>query len=299
MFDESTSAIDTITEARIYQLLNDLNIWFITISHRSTLIQYHQKELKFYSKIIDNKENDFNLNNDIEIEIDYSIEKNLSSIKIDKINLENISINNNNINKSNNLLKEIKDIWKLIHLPFGSDHKLLRIQVFNKKNKNNKINIKNSYLLSQTYLTWCICLIILGCYTYISYRLTVQIGDIFNVLPDYAASIIDINEGRLRIRHLIGNFILHIISLTLLYSIQIGIGQFLGTLYTRRQSIYISRLLLDDDENHSTLYHTSNLKLLPNIISHDLSELNIQLFYLLIGSIYYNGIIGIIKQNKK
>jgi hypothetical protein len=139
-------------------------------------------------------------------------------------------------------------------------------------------------------------LIILGCYTYISYRLTVQIGAIFNVLPDYAASIIDINEGRFKIRYLIGSFILHIISLTLLYSAQIGIGQYLSALYTRRQSIYISRILLDDDENHYTLYHTSNLKHLPNIISHDLSELNIQLFYLLIGSIYYNGIIGIIKQ---
>jgi hypothetical protein len=76
------------------------------------------------------------------------------------------------------------------------------------------------------------------------------------------------------------------------YSLQLGIGQFLGALYTRRQSAFISRLLLDDDENQYTLYHTSTLKLLPNIISHDLGELNVQLFYLLIGSIYYNGLIG-------
>jgi hypothetical protein len=58
--------------------------------------------------------------------------------------------------------------------------------------------------------------------------------------------------------------------------------------------MYIARLLLDDDENQYTLYHTSTLKLLPNILSHDLSELNVQLFYLLFGSIYYNGIIGTI-----
>lgn len=131
-------------------------------------------------------------------------------------------------------------------------------------------------------------------YTYISYRVTVQIGAIFNVLPDYAASSIDINEGRSRIRRLIWSFLLHILGLVILYSIQLGLGQLLGALYTRRQSIYLSRLLLDDDENQYTVYHTSTLKLLPNIISHDLAEMNVQLFYLLIGSIYYNGIIGML-----
>lgn len=83
-------------------------------------------------------------------------------------------------------------------------------------------------------------------------------------------------------------------GLVVLYSIQLGLGQLLGALYTRRQSMYISRLLLDDDENQYTIYHTSTLKLLPNIISHDLAEMNIQLFYLLVGSIYYNGIIGML-----
>jgi hypothetical protein len=129
MFDESTSAIDIKTEGIIYQLLNDLNIWFVTISHRPSLIQYHQKELKLYSKNNYNKENDLDLNNDIESPID------LSSIRINELQLENISIDNNIelIIKSNNLLKEIKDLWKLIHLPFGSDHKILRIQVFKTK----------------------------------------------------------------------------------------------------------------------------------------------------------------------
>jgi len=126
MFDESTSAIDIKTEGIIYQLLNDLHIWFVTISHRSSLIQYHQKELKFYSiNIDDNKENDLDLNYDIEIEIN-------------ETQLRNISINNNikdyiELNKLDNLLKEIKDLWKLIHLPFGIDDKILRIQVFKRK----------------------------------------------------------------------------------------------------------------------------------------------------------------------
>ena len=132
----------------------------------------------------------------------------------------------------------------------------------------------------------------MGCYTYISYRLTVQTGAIFRILPDYAASKIDIQEGRSRIARLVWQLLLHIFGLSTLYSIQLCIGQYLAALYTHRQSRYIARLLLDDDENHSTLYHTSTLKLLPNIISHELADLNVQLFYLLIGSIYYNGLIG-------
>ena len=120
-----------------------------------------------------------------------------------------------------------------------------------------------------------------------------QTGAIFNILPDYAASRIDIVEGRSRIQTLIWDFSLQIIGLSVLYSAQLGVGQLLSALYTRRQSDYIARLLLNDDENQYTLYHASALKLLPNIISHDLGEMNVQLFYLLIGSIYYNGFIGI------
>lgn len=120
-----------------------------------------------------------------------------------------------------------------------------------------------------------------------------QTGAIFNILPDYAASKTTIAQAQARIRELIWGFVLHIVGLSLLYSAQLGIGQLLGALYTRRQSIYIARALLDDDENEYTLYHSSSLKLLPSIISHDLAEMNTQLFYLLIGSIYYNGFIGI------
>lgn len=125
-----------------------------------------------------------------------------------------------------------------------------------------------------------------------SYRVTVQTGAIFTVMPNYAAKTIDIDQGRSEIRQLIWIYLLHLISLTLLYSAQLGIGQYIGALYTRRQSSYIARLLLDDEEHQYTLYHTTTLKLLPGIISHDLADMNVQLFYLLIGSMYYNGIIG-------
>lgn len=132
----------------------------------------------------------------------------------------------------------------------------------------------------------------LGCYSYVSYRLTAQTGAIFQILPDYAASIINIEEARARLSRLIWDLVLQIIGASVLYSTQLGIGQILGSLYTRRQSLYIARLLLNDDENQYTLYHTSTLKLLPNILSHDLAEMNTQLFYLVVGSIYYNGLIG-------
>lgn len=139
MFDESTSAVDTKTEAIIYQLLYDLHIWFVTISHRPSLVKYHQKELKLHSHNIDNKETDPSLNNDDDVTIDLPIHQHFTPVRIDEniageTQLVNISNNNNNtgyveIIKSGSWFKEIKDIWKLIHLPFGPNDKFLRIQV--------------------------------------------------------------------------------------------------------------------------------------------------------------------------
>ena len=142
------------------------------------------------------------------------------------------------------------------------------------------------------------CLIVLVCYTIITYRRTIQTGEIFRVLPNYAASQIDINQSRKQIIDLLWNYLLNLFGLTILYSIQLSIGQYLGSLYTRRQSNYLGRLLLDDDDEHQyTLYRTISFKYLPTLISHDLAEMNVQLFYLLIGSMYFNGILG--KQTNK
>lgn len=142
-------------------------------------------------------------------------------------------------------------------------------------------------------------MIILGGYSYISYRFTVQTGDIFSVMPNYAASKIDINQGRKEISRLVWIYLLYLFGLTFLNAIQLSLGQFLGAIYTRRQSIYIARLLLDDEEHQYTLYHTTSLKLLPSVNSHDLSELNAQLFYFLMGSMYYHGILGKCNIQKK
>ena len=111
-------------------------------------------------------------------------------------------------------------------------------------------------------------------------------------MPNYASGKIDILQGRKEILGLIWSYLLHLFGLTLLYTIQLSIGQYLSSLYTQRQSNYIGRLLLDDDEYQYTLYNTEKLKYLPGVISHDLADMNVQLFYLLIGSMYFNGMIG-------
>jgi ABC-type uncharacterized transport system fused permease/ATPase subunit len=49
LFDESTSAIDAKTEQQIYTLLIRLHIWFVTISHRPSLVHLHTKSLQLSS----------------------------------------------------------------------------------------------------------------------------------------------------------------------------------------------------------------------------------------------------------
>jgi len=46
--DESTSAIDVRTEREIYLHLTQLCVWFVTISHRSSLVHLHTKWLQFF-----------------------------------------------------------------------------------------------------------------------------------------------------------------------------------------------------------------------------------------------------------
>jgi hypothetical protein len=80
-----------------------------------------------------------------------------------------------------------------------------------------------------------------------------------------------------------------------LFSLTVGGGQILATLYTRRQMVYLTRLLLDrsmDEYENNVLYHSKHMTAIPNFLSHDIAELNTQLFYLIIGHVYYTGIIG-------
>ena len=141
MLDESTSAVDTNTEGVIYQLLNDLHVWFVTISHRLSLMKYHSKELKLYSKIRDSRQNNLEINNDEEEQVIIDLPINRSSTTIDvredivgetqlapRSHRDHI-IGYIDTNTSGSWFKQFRNIWKLIHLPFGPDDRKLRIQV--------------------------------------------------------------------------------------------------------------------------------------------------------------------------
>ena len=49
LFDEATSAVDAKTEHQIYALVIQLRVWFVTISHRPSLIHLHTKSLQLSS----------------------------------------------------------------------------------------------------------------------------------------------------------------------------------------------------------------------------------------------------------
>jgi putative ATP-binding cassette transporter len=47
VLDESTSALDVKTERSVYELLKDLNVTYISVGHRPTLREYHDRILEF------------------------------------------------------------------------------------------------------------------------------------------------------------------------------------------------------------------------------------------------------------
>jgi len=266
LLDESTSAIDTQTEMKIYETMVKLQIWFITISHRQSLIKYHQKQL--------------NLSLPGCVQSDEIVITNGSIMETETINEEEQQESYNSQEqrryepwlhspiestdtKRMSFLKSLENIWIISRLPFDINDRRLRLQ---------------------TYLAWLCSVLLLGLYVYVNYRLVSQTGTIFRVLSDYAASNISITIAKQRLKSEGVILMLHIISLTLLSSAHIGGGQLIASLSTQRQMSYIGKLLLTYD----TMYHSQN-KLLPSIISHDLANFNENLFYFLFGSIYFNG----------
>ena len=153
MLDESTSAIDTATESILYQLMIDLHIWFVTISHRPSLIRYHTKELKLYLPHSTHRDHDLNLNNDQEVSLDLTTDPETTSTQTDETMIDERPLTNSRINmdtagyvevkKSSKWLKEVRDVWKLIHIPFGNNERTLRVQV-------------NTHLFIATLLIGCL-----------------------------------------------------------------------------------------------------------------------------------------------
>lgn len=106
---------------------------------------------------------------------------------------------------------------------------------------------------------------------------------------------ISLDEAKQLVKSNIVSYVILMIATPTLFSLTVGSGQMLATFYTRRQMIYITRLLLDgstQEYENNLLYHSRHITAIPNFLSHDIAELNSQFFYLIIGHIYYTGIIG-------
>ena len=135
----------------------------------------------------------------------------------------------------------------------------------------------------------------LGVSTYCTYRFTKQTASLYSVLSDYSSSLITLAEAKQSIKSNIVIYVILMVATPASFSLATGGGQILATLYTRRQMIYIARLLLDgavDGYENNLLYHSRHMTAIPNILSDDIAELNSQFFYLIIGHIYYTGVIG-------
>lgn len=140
-------------------------------------------------------------------------------------------------------------------------------------------------------LTLCI----VGVSTWCSYRFTIGTASLYRILSDYGSNLTSLDQAKQTIKSNIASYVVLLIATPALFALATGCGQIIATLYTRRQMAYVSRLLLDVQiigyENH-LLYHSRQMKEIPNFLSHDIAELNSQIFYLTIGHIYYTGVIG-------
>jgi len=138
-------------------------------------------------------------------------------------------------------------------------------------------------------------LTVLGVSTWCTYRFTKQTASLYSVLSDYSSSLISLDQAKQSIKSNIVSYVILMVATPALFSLTVGGGQVLATLYTRRQMVYVTRLLLDgstDEYENNVLYHSRHMTAIPNFLSHDIAELNSQFFYLIIGHVYYTGIIG-------
>ena len=153
MLDESTSAVDTKTEGIIYQHLNELHVWFVTISHRPSLMKYHKKELKLYSKIRASRENSMDINDDDhndedQLVVSLPVNRSFTSIHMNEQvagETQLTSVSNHNtvigyvdMKPSDTWFTQVRDVWRVIHLPFGTNDRKLRIQVIGFETNSNE-----------------------------------------------------------------------------------------------------------------------------------------------------------------
>lgn len=146
-----------------------------------------------------------------------------------------------------------------------------------------------------------VTLAVLGVSTWCTYRFTKQTASLYNVLSDYSSNLTSAENAKQSIKSGIAGYIVLMIATPTLFSLTVAGGQTIAALYTRRQTAYLARLLLDrsDDQiDNNVLYHSRHISALPNVFSHDIAELNSQLFYFIFGHVYYAGVIGMLRRSK-
>ena len=117
----------------------------------------------------------------------------------------------------------------------------------------------------------------------------------YNSLSGYAGGTISHDEAKRLIESDILTYILIVIATPVTYAFSTGGGRLLASLYTRRQLNYLSCFLLDefgDEHANNLLYHSRQMSGIPNLLSHDIADLNTEIFNLLFGHVYYFGIIS-------
>ena len=125
--------------------------------------------------------------------------------------------------------------------------------------------------------------------TWTFYAFIDQTATLYNGLSAYASGTVSLAKTKQLIKSGIINYILIVVAAAASYSFTAGGGRLLASLYTRRQMNYVSHFLLNAN---NLLYHSRHMLDIPNILSHDIAELNTEVFNILFGHIYYVGIIS-------
>jgi hypothetical protein len=131
--------------------------------------------------------------------------------------------------------------------------------------------------------------------TWTFYIFTDRTALLYGGLSGYSSGSISVDQAKELVKSNLVQYIVIIVATAVTYILTVGGGRVLATLYTRRQLIYLARLLLDSSEKeneNNLLYHSRHVSVIPHFLSHDIAQLNIELFNFLFGHIYYPGLIS-------
>ena len=134
-----------------------------------------------------------------------------------------------------------------------------------------------------------------GISTWTFYTFTDRTALLYSGLSSYSTGSISFDQAKELVKSNLVQYVVIIMATAVSYVLTVGGGRILAALYTRRQLIYLAHLLLDScgkENANNLLYHSRDMSVIPHVLSHDIAQLNIELFNFLFGHIYYAGIIS-------